>query len=1640
MFSKTPPSILSKRHNEDPSIERPRKSLFGGVKDESDALLADKIFWFRILLPNGTTIELKMTELRSHMPIEEFIDAVKREHFNTVKRTGSPQPKTKINWKYADLHFTDADGIKIRTEVKFRDLLPNKRHILVLNDGSAEPEAYEDMWDLTPDTDLLKELPDEYTFETALADLIDNSLQAVWSNRKGEKRLISVELRRNKISIFDTGPGMDGVNEKIVKWGKMGASMHREEREQAIGGKPPYLMPFFGMFGYGGPIATMFLGRHAVVSSKTKTRNKVFTLHLEREALISPSRTENQWKTKGGMRDPLDDEMGKSRHGSFTKVEILELKTSTPDVKKLQCKLKDIYFPYIQCDEMSGKTSRPIEFQVNGIDLTEIEGGEVGITNMNSCNGSEFTLQLHFSYKGDASSPSCQRQKAFLDANARLRCVYFPVIKGEESITRILTKLEADGFEIRESFENYSRVSVRRLGRLLPDTRWTWLPFMEPKAKKGEKAQNLKRCRYRVKCFIETDSGFNPTPSKTDLAHHHPYTNALKNFGSGTPVNGKEVQVEIWRDGKKLTVTTLEKHYSDWISEMHDLYDDEIESGVDQPTILISPKNKKLGMSSDVLRVHEEIKRKGTCWKAGQRMKILKGACAGCHKNNVFATLEYIILEGLPGDACGEARLICRPLGIPEARGCHLPDNGNNIIDIRDSLSLPISVIDSEKCIALGDIEWNSQLDKHKQKLPSSVDLLSLEECQELEIGGGFPTDILKSGDAFPKKIVAVVRPKAFDSASSPKRLDQKFIVRENFEMILEVNFRVEQNAESGHIYSVRIKPSSHKGLQGLYIFLLSSKIEKFQKAGFYTFLFSLADLKDVHFQQVVQVQALAEIGSWKLVNHNQNPQCTIRVGCFTPAFSIACYDRYNNRLPFTSTPRPIIKLIKGSHVLAQVRHMTVTTDKSIMTIKDIVVECHDLDKIRPKYEAYLEIRSVDKALSVNCPCQVLPGPAKKITTHPTKLRKQLLPGQIIGKLVLEVFDEYGNHVKKDEKILLRVDGFSFQDGCSAVRNVVTDCNKMVDARGYVDLSDDLKVSKGYGKDVSLSVISQDKVIFKMEFQTERRELRTDLKVFKYCEAGSELENIVFEIVDADGVVDENINDNEKYGQIHTLVVKSNSMDMDDFLRYGFSRGRCTVRSIRLPEREGIFTLTAAYSRYPDLKVDIEVHVQNDRGENLELANHEDFGGPEMFPKASFRNVLTPPQTPALDVPDVEPINVSPQGLKENIVHLDYSSLKNPKLEHRNAQNENSDSRIPPVHSSASQDRGNFSGHSLICLKELEDDLANCGLTIGKHESDLKMLKQRQSTLQQHISDLQARVVELDAPNTFGKESIEQKIESRGDSASAFVCKLRKLALEDRPKGILGVVALLGSVHTIELSRMLAQYLGEDQMLAIVCENFAAAESFDTHFSSKFGQSSSGRYLTLCLEDTRKNGNELASDSQNLDSLQEPTLLNGSTPHGFLGYAVRLVNMEAVHSHGTRKNDLSTRQTLLCCLFGELQVYENKQCMKMARACIRDGAISLDGGIMKRNGLISFGNWEQVTPDVIFPVVNKMPVSPARLKASKYMVERESELAEVTREIDEKTTLYKIDMENFHRSRNRYNIYLSGMQSAPQNSCINILE
>lgn len=104
------------------------------------------------------------------------------------------------------------------------------------------------------------------------------------------------------------------------------------------------------------------------------------------------------------------------------------------------------------------------------------------------------------------------------------------------------------------------------------------------------------------------------------------------------------------------------------------------------------------------------------------------------------------------------------------------------------------------------------------------------------------PQDVVDAGHEPPEEITAVVRPASFSSVTASKSLDQKYIMKDNFEMTLEIKFKADENEkELRHIYSGQLTPSSLKGFHGLYIFPLKKKSPNlFQKAGIYLFRFSL--------------------------------------------------------------------------------------------------------------------------------------------------------------------------------------------------------------------------------------------------------------------------------------------------------------------------------------------------------------------------------------------------------------------------------------------------------------------------------------------------------------------------------------------------------------------------------------------------------------------------------------------------------------------------------------------------------------------------------------------------------------------------------------------------------------------------------
>ncbi|KAI7749941.1 hypothetical protein M8C21_002599, partial [Ambrosia artemisiifolia] len=566
-------------------------------------------------------------------------------------------------------------------------------------------------------------------------------------------------------------------------------------------------------------------------------------------------------------------------------VEIFEPKMRSTNIKRLKCKLKDIYFPYIQCDDLSkkGRTVMPIEFEVNGDDLAEIPGGEVATTNLASCNGPEFVLQIRFKLNhGNATTTSSQGTRSSNEANARLRCVYLPVKEGKESTESVIESLKESGCDYIEEFGSYKHVSCRRLGRLLPDARWAWLPFMDFRQRKTDRSQVfLKKSCMRVKCFIETDAGFSPTPSKTDFAHQNPFTTALRNLGSNQSLEKDSgVDIDIRRDGKSLNMTQLDKQYQLWLREMHERYDEEDNCGIDEPVLIVNPLNKKalhISRSSDVVRVHKAFRRNGKLWKSGQKIKILKGACAGFHSHNVYATLECILLEGFKEDAGGDGWMICRTIDISEKDGCLLDSiEDNPKFDLRKSVSIPINVIDSGKCVAVDDSEWKSQIEKQYQKCPSSIDILNSRQCRELGIVSSLPDGPeTYANDVSPSEIVAVVRPATYKSGTPYKHLDQKYMMKDNFEMLLAITYSTNKKPrDEKNIYSGRVVPTSLKDFNGLYVFKPKCKSHPlFQKAGIYTFTFSIRDSSCEKRVVKVQVNASRDVCRWalakKVSHHN---------------------------------------------------------------------------------------------------------------------------------------------------------------------------------------------------------------------------------------------------------------------------------------------------------------------------------------------------------------------------------------------------------------------------------------------------------------------------------------------------------------------------------------------------------------------------------------------------------------------------------------------------------------------------------------------------------------------------------------------------------------------------------------------------
>ncbi|KAK7397442.1 hypothetical protein VNO78_18614 [Psophocarpus tetragonolobus] len=295
-----------------------------------------------------------------------------------------------------------------------------------------------------------------------------------------------------------------------------------------------------------------------------------------------------------------------------------------------------------------------------------------------------------------------------------------------------------------------------------------------------------------------------------------------------------------------------------------------------------------------------------------------------------------------------------------------------------------------------------------------------------------------------------------------------------------------------------------------------------------------------------------------------------------------------------------------------------------------------------------------------------------------------------------------------------------------------------------------------------------------------------------------------------------------------------------------------------------------------------------------------------------------------------------------------------------------------------------------------DDNKERCKNMIKQHEDNLKFLNYQSNHLAESIFDLQVSLARYHSSNVITsdnengsfhteEETVEQILKKENSAASVYGwlkvnAQTSNLTLT---KDVVGVVATLAKVESDDLSRVLSEFLGLETMLAIVCstyEGVTALEKYDPEglinsnsglhgIGSSIGKRINGRFVVISLEDLRPFvGGFVANDPQKKLTLPKPRLPNGECPPGFLDYAVNMIHLDSKYLSFLTDSGHGLRETLFYGLFSRLQIYKTRNDMLLALPCIHDGALSLDGGMIRRCGMFALGSRKNV--EVKFPLIS----------------------------------------------------------------------
>lgn len=93
----------------------------------------DIFYSFKVLLPNGTSVKLTLTNPDPEMSMQNFVNLVKKEYDNARKDCVLLSKRTRVDWNSGGNFYLESNGEKMKGIVRFSAFKPNLCHIIRLD-------------------------------------------------------------------------------------------------------------------------------------------------------------------------------------------------------------------------------------------------------------------------------------------------------------------------------------------------------------------------------------------------------------------------------------------------------------------------------------------------------------------------------------------------------------------------------------------------------------------------------------------------------------------------------------------------------------------------------------------------------------------------------------------------------------------------------------------------------------------------------------------------------------------------------------------------------------------------------------------------------------------------------------------------------------------------------------------------------------------------------------------------------------------------------------------------------------------------------------------------------------------------------------------------------------------------------------------------------------------------------------------------------------------------------------------------------------------------------------------------------------------------------------------------------------------